>query len=328
MLRKIVTAVLFLTAQAALCAAHCRPGDGMTVMFWNLENMFDCRDGGGGNSDAEFTPSGERRWTKRRFSAKCSGIAKTVYWVADRCGTLPDVIGVAEVENRYVVDCIVENTVLHRADYGVVHFESPDTRGIDVALLYRKSVFDMVSAKPCRIYDAGGRMIKTRDILCVCLRRKEDGKQVYFTVNHHPSKFGGAAASHGRREAAMKRLKEVCDSLDECSGGGAEIISMGDFNDTPDNPLFGIFGDSAKNLALGPYTKGEGTIRFAGKWDLIDMFIVSASVADEYVQEILYPPFLMTRDTVHGGEKPLRTYSGLKYTGGISDHCPVIMRKK
>ena len=327
-MRKIVTAVLFLTAQEALCAEHCRPADGMTVMFWNLENMFDCRDGGGGNSDAEFTPSGERRWTKRRFSAKCSGIAKTVYWVADRYGTLPDAVGFAEVENRYVIDFLLENTSLRRAGYEPVHFESHDSRGIDVAFLFRKSVFEFVSAKPCRIYDDGGRVIKTRDILCVCLRRKSDGGQVYFTVNHHPSKFGGAEASRGRREAAMKRLKEVCDSLDECAGGGAEIISMGDFNDTPDNPLFGIFGDSAENLALGPYSKGEGTIRFAGKWDLIDMFIVSSTMSDGYVQEILYPPFLMTRDTVHGGEKPLRTYTGLKYTGGISDHCPVIMHKK
>lgn len=120
-------------------------------------------------------------------------------------------------------------------------------------------------------------------------------------------------------DAGNSAMPAYIDSPDH-----AEIIAMGDFNDTPDNPLFEILGEGMTNLAAGPFCRGEGTIRFAGQWDLIDMFIVSRGFS-EYRQEILYPPFLMTVDKTHGGQKPLRTYVGPRYQGGVSDHCPVVM---
>ncbi|MDE7127407.1 MAG: hypothetical protein K2O58_05895 [Bacteroidales bacterium] len=317
-------------------------GCGVSAMFWNLENFFDCIDNGGSDSDREFSPGGQRHWTRSRFYAKCNGIAKTIFWVQDLLGGLPDVVGLAEVENRLVLNSLLKGTALRKTDYAIVHFDSPDPRGIDVALLYRTDVFRKISSNPCRIYDSEGRIVRTRDILCVELCRKSDGRTMYFLINHHPSKFGGASASHSRRMSAMARMKDICDSIVLSCAEGADsspaclaerykavhIISMGDFNDTPDNGLFSIFDGYMANLADVPFRKGEGTIRYAGKWDLIDMFLVSSGIADGYVQEILYPPFLMTEDRTHGGQKPLRTYSGPRHEGGVSDHCPIVMRRK
>lgn len=337
-------------------AVQCDSTDcGIDVMFWNLENFFDFTDNGGGDSDREFSPEGQRHWTKSRFYAKCNRIAKTIFWVQDHIGRLPDAIGFAEVENRFVLNSLLENTLLRKTDYSIVHFDSPDRRGIDVALLYRTGVFRKISAGPCRIYDAEGRMMRTRDILCVEMCRISDDRTIYFLVNHHPSKFGGASESHGRRMSAMARMKDICDSLvyascrspshETCPEDSmekadvgrealferyrqVEIISMGDFNDTPDNGLFSVLDGYMCNLSEPLFRKGEGTIRYNGKWELIDMFLVSLCLAGEYVQEILYPPFLMTEDLAHGGQKPLRTYSGPRHIGGVSDHCPVVMRRR
>ena len=113
----------------------------MLVSFWNLENFFDYEDGGGGGSDREFSSGGERHWTKSRYWKKCHGVAKTVLWMADSYGKVPDVMGVAEVENRGVLQAVLNGTLLKKYDYVQIHEDSPDTRGIDVALIYRKSVW-------------------------------------------------------------------------------------------------------------------------------------------------------------------------------------------
>ena len=397
--------------------------DRLLVMFWNLENMFDYRNSGTVESDAEFSSFGQRRWTKRRFYTKCNAIAKSILWIADREGRLPDVIGVAEVENAFVVRSIIGSAALKKYGYRMVHFDSPDRRGIDVALLYREDVFEMLSARPCHIYvncgrlsaehgggsgKAGGQpeqekpvhddaecvtrqaeLMRTRDILSVSLRHRADGRTYHFLVNHHPSKYGGAKASEGRRRIAMQRLRELCDSLyaaggDVSGGAGAacgrvsgtmprsgigenrdvRIIAMGDFNDTPSRGPFDILcgeegrqendgrnGPDAERCGVGPgrnvminlgcalETAGEGTIRYGGKWELIDMFIVSCSLAggasgrddgkgSRSRMEVVKVPFLMARDNTHVGDRPFRTYSGPRYIGGVSDHCPIILTIK
>ncbi len=312
--------------------------DGKRVVFWNLENFFDYFDSGTSDSDAEFSSYGSRHWNKAKFRAKCDAVAKTLLWIADQYGGLPDVVGFAEVENSFPVRCILTRTVLKKSDYTFVHYDSPDSRGIDVALIYRQEIYELLSSKPCHIYDSQGNIMKTRDILLVSLKDRRSGETVHFLVNHHPSKYGGETVSQPRRAAAMGRLKGICDSLlvlpqeGSLGGGkglpdspGGRIVAMGDFNDTPDNPLFGIFGGSMENLALEPFKRHEWTIRYAGKGDLIDMFIVSPAVAAEYEMKIVQVPFLMTRDNTHVGEKPLRTYSGPRYIGGVSDHCPIIL---
>ncbi len=306
-------------------------GEGQTlVMFWNLENLFDWkRDSlNGSDSEAEFTSFGKRHWTKRRFMAKCNAIAKSIFWIKDNEGEFPDVIGIAEVENRFVLERLLEDTSLYKTDYKIVHFDSPDPRGIDVALLYRESRLELLQTMPLRVGGGTDPPMRTRDILLTKFR-KPDGDSVAFLVNHHPSKYGGK--TNDRRMVALKRLREATDSLQRA--GLMNIIAMGDFNDTPENPAFGILTDGLPyrltNLAAPLASKGEGTIRYSGKWEMIDMFFASENlVLNGHIQEmkVLRLPFLMTRDNAHSGEKPLRTYTGPQYVGGVSDHCPIVVR--
>lgn len=297
--------------------------DGTLVMFWNLENFFDWTDQGTGESDREFSSMGERYWTRKKFYAKCDAISKTMMCMADRYGRMPDVAGFAEVENRRVLKMLLESTLLRKYGYEIVHFESGDRRGIDVALIYRTEVFDKVG-EAVRTPEFEGEKMDTRDILTVKLRRKSDGENVNFIVNHHPSKFGGSKVSEGRRTAVMKSLSELCDSLLK-SPENAEIVAMGDFNDNPDGEQFALMEGILVNKSGILYEEGEGTIRYEGRWDLIDMFFTSPDLAGRSEMHIERVPFLMMRERKHPGEKPFRTYSGPRYIGGVSDHCPIIL---
>ena len=146
-------------------------------------------------------------------------------------------------------------------------------------------------------------------------------------VNHHPSKYGGSSSAW-RREAAVDRLRELCDSLR--AAGWSRIVATGDFNDTADAPLFRRL-DALENLALPLAARGQGTIRFNGRWELIDLFFLSAAASPACASSgarmtILHPPFLTERDKTHSGEKPRRTYIGPRYNGGVSDHRPIHLR--
>ena len=296
--------------------------DSLVVMFWNVENFFDYVDGGTGESDREFSSYGVRHWTKRKFQAKCDDIAKSMLCIADEYGRMPDVVGLAEVENRLVLWRLLNNTLLRKYDYRIVHFDSDDRREIDVALLYRESVFSKVSHS-LTVPVADGVRMSTRDMLQVCLV-DEIGQKINMIVCHHPSKYGGAEESSSRRNAAMEALRGLCDSL-EISDPGVPIVAMGDFNDTPDGDQFRFLDGALVNKAEGLFEAGQGTIRYQGVWELIDMFIVSESLVDISEMKIVQMPFLMTYDKKYPGVKPLRTYSGPLYVGGVSDHCPIVL---
>ena len=302
------------TLLLCLLLAANQPADSIKVLFWNVENFFDWRNDSTSVSDAEFSSQGARRWTRKRFTAKCNAIAKAILWAG-----VPDVIGLAEVENARVLKRLLQETALRKLDYRIVHFDSPDTRGIDVALLYRASRLELVSAKPCHLYAEDSTVLTTRDILLTQLRTGA-GSEIAFLVNHHPSKYGGAAASEPRRRTALMRLKQLADSLQ--ADGSPRILAMGDMNDTPENPLFQLLTPALENRAADLHRQGEGTIKYEGRWELIDMFFASSS-ARTGPMRILQIPFLMTRDGTHTGTKPLRTYSGPRYNGGVSDHCPI-----
>ena len=296
--------------------------DSLLVMFWNVENFFDYIDDGTGESDKEFSSYGSRRWTRRKFQKKCDDIAKSVFWTGERYGRVPDVIGLAEVENRGVLWKLLNNTLLRKCGYRIVHYESGDRRGIDVALLYRESSFRKVSQSAVTP-SMDGEKIVTRDILQVCLE-DDMGQKYNLIVNHHPSKYGGSQASEGRRKAVMMALKEMCDSL-SAADSGVPVIAMGDFNDTPDREQFEILNGVLVNMSDSLFQAGRGTIRYQGKWDLIDMFLVSSDLLDNARMDIVELPFLMTYERKYPGMKPLRTYSGPRYVGGVSDHCPIVL---
>jgi endonuclease/exonuclease/phosphatase family metal-dependent hydrolase len=261
-------------------------------------------------------------------------VAKTIFWLQDEYGRLPDLIGLAEMENRNVLYRLLKDTALKKTDYKFIHYDGRDRRGIDVAILYRSSLMKPVShtrkvpvlesEDPAR-EDAD--TLDTRDILHVRMELKNGltgHSDVDFIVNHHPSKYGGARQSDRRREAAMTCLRQLCDSLVSDSSARS-LIAMGDFNDTPDSAPFRLLDGRLVNMGLPLHAKGLGTIRYEGKWDLIDMFLTDPETAERSCMEIVRVPFLMVKDSKHPGEKPLRTYSGPKYLGGVSDHCPVIL---
>ena len=321
--------------------------DTLQVMFWNVENFFDWRNDFTTVSDVEFSAAGERHWTWKRFQAKANAFAKAMFWVEAETGRLPDIVGLEEVENAFVLRQVLQKTSLRKLDYKYVHYDSPDRRGIDVALLYRSSRLELLDSKPCHLFSAD-TVMATRDIL-LCVFQK-DSAQVAVLVNHHPSKYGGTAESEPRRRIAVERLRFLADSLE--SIGIDRIIAGGDFNDTPENSVFRLLEPALLPLHMDLFRHGLGTIKYDGKWDLIDHIYVSPAFMEAPVfapasdsssgnvdrktdqagnpstrvrMQILRIPFLLTRDTVHSGEKPLRTYTGPRHTGGVSDHLPVLL---
>ena len=357
----IVSACFHLASgSGSLEGEHPSRRDSLSVLFWNVENFFDWRNDSTTVSDAEFSARGERHWTWKRFQAKANAFAKAIFWTEAETGRLPDIIGLAEVENAFVLRQLLQKTALHKLDYRYVHYDSPDRRGIDVALLYRTSALELLDSKPCHLYHTPDSLLETRDILLCRFRRKgsdhplhvipdqprlvipgvtgnlpsPEGRSDEFVmlVNHHPSKYGGASVSEPRRRLAVERLRFLADSLR--AEGIGRIIACGDFNETPANPVFRLLEPLLIPLHMDHYRRGEGTIKYDGKWDLIDHFYVSGDwlLPEEgsgdrpvWKMTILRIPFLLTRDTVHSGEKPLRTYLGPRYTGGVSDHLPILL---
>ncbi len=307
----------------------------LVVMFWNVENYFDPFDDPLKNDD-EFTAMGERRWTWSRFESKRDRIAQTIVAAGDVWGELPALVGLAEVENRMVVSQLVRKTMLDELGYGYVHRESPDERGIDVALLYRKDVFRIVAVDSLRIPGT-----KTRDILYVALRERaglverqvlsrpdsaglekvltREGEELllHVFVVHLPSKRGGAKASDSRREAALGVLQGAVDSLLR-EDPGRRIVVMGDFNDT----------DPAVTGLVQPPFDGDparpGTLRYHGRWERIDHFFLSPAAPG--AMQIFAPGFLLERDEAWLGDKPRRAYVGPRYHGGLSDHLPILLK--
>ena len=254
--------------------------DSLVVVFWNVENFFDYR--------SENKP---QYWTKRRFQAKCDAVAKTLLRVADRYGRLPDAVGFAEVENAFVLRRLLSETALRKLDYRIVHYDSPDHRGIDCALLCRRSTLPLRGSAPKHVPDSAGGVMATRDILLA------EFDSLAILVNHHPSQLGGKA---DRRELALARLGALTDSLH--AAGQRRTLAMGDFN----QDLWG----------------GRGTLKYNGKWEKID-----GGFAEGFArvrEEVFDDPVLLEADKAFGGEKPRRTFVGPHYTGGVSDHLPVV----
>lgn len=266
-----------------LAAVPAAGQDSLLAVFWNLENFFDYR--------SEAAP---QFWTRGRFYAKCDAVAKTLMLIADRYGRLPDIAAFAEIENSFVMHSLVSSTLLRKLGYSVVHFESPDHRGIDCGLIYRKSVLELLDSYPKHVYDSSGAVMATRDIVVA-----EFGG-ITVLVNHHPSRIGGKS---DRREAAMGRMLGIADSLR--SAGRRRVLAVGDFNDE-----------------LWP-SEGSGTLKYNGRWEKIDgHFSFGALEVDE---KVFVSPLLLVPDKAFGGMKPRRCFAGPRYEGGISDHLPIVL---
>lgn len=301
------------------------------VMFWNVENYFDTYDNPS-TKDEEFTPQGENHWSWKRFEKKRDDIAKTILLAADEYGEYPALIGLCEIENSFVLEELTENTPLARAGYTFIHKDSPDSRGIDVALLYRGEMFTPLEEH----YIASS--FPTRDILYT--KGVLNGLDtVHIFVNHWPSKRGGEKSSSTRRMLVSHRARQVTDSILQ-KNPSANIIHMGDFNDTWDSkPLANL--DQLVNLSQ--YAEGnEGSYKYKESWSTIDQFLVSENLIRrrtsntekflhqwlwcEKEMEIFAPVHLLCEDDRYLGAKLRRTYNGPRYIGGISDHLPVMLQ--
>ena len=297
------------------------------VVFWNLENFFDPFDDSL-TVDEEFTPTGDKHWTWKKFLVKRNLIAKALLSMHDSYGDWPLAVGFAEVENRMVLRQLTERTPLAKLGYGVVHRDSPDSRGIDVGFIYREEYMTVLEVEARTVLT--GRERPTRDILHVTAGLYLPGgppDTVHFIINHWPSKFGGEEYSRPFRQAASDTLRRVVGALrDSVSGELPPVIVMGDFNDTPDSPPVVSLqrGTGLLNPGLSLHERGEGTLKYNGRWELIDLFLISPSLEDARM-ELYSHPLLLEDDEKFLGQKPFRTYYGPRWNGGASDHLPIVL---
>lgn len=301
------------------------------VMFWNVENFFDTQDNPD-TEDDEFTPFGDKHWTKMRFKNKRNIIAKTIISVKEEYHQFPFLIGLAEVENKYVLNELIENTLLSKIGYNYIHRNSCDPRGIECALLYREDYFVPVDVENIEV-KSGSK--KLRHILYVKgLTDKNDTMHVF--VLHFPSKLGGAIFSQPYRETASLSLIHKVDSIYTSFKNSFRdksttyILIMGDFNDTPESVPVSMITSSETPLInkaeeyLSDKSTPEGSIKFRGVWELIDQFIVSYPLSQK-TMVIYAPDFLLENDDRYLGRKPHRTYNGPRYLNGASDHLPILL---
>lgn len=315
-----------------------QPASSLRVMFYNVENFFDYEVDTTRGYNA-FTPDGEQRWTISRYYTKRNNVFKTIAALSQ--GQFPALIGFCEIENEKVLDDIVKRTPLRRLNYKVVHYESRDWRGIDVAIAYRPDLLTLVNSAPLTVRDVNDTSFRTRDILYAAFETLQ-GELLHFYVNHWPSRYGGQIESESRRQLAASVLRSHYDSLSAVMPG-AKVLMMGDFNDTPSDPsVLKVLGAvAAENkpednalvqLFANPANLGsEGTLKHGHDWQIFDQMIISASLYDSE-QGIHYCPgsarifhgdFLFEDDERYLGKKLFRTYSGPNYIGGFSDHLPV-----
>jgi len=328
---------LFCLVLCALASAQER-AQIAAVGFYNFENLFDTEDDPA-IDDEEFTPDGRNRWTEIRYHTKLQQLAQVV----SELGTelTPDglaLLGVAEVENRKVLaDFSLEPKVRDR-NYQIIHYDSPDRRGIDVALLYNPKYFSPLHSEAIRVplFEPNGDTIFTRDVLYVSGLFLED--TLHLLVNHWPSRRGGQKASEPRRIAAAMKNKQISDSL-RTRNPQANILIMGDLNDDPVNrSVKKVLDATNRPDKLGPkgffnpmydlFKQGIGTLAYRDAWSLFDQILISPGLLSGeeglwyYSAEIFNPPYLQQQTGAFQGY-PLRTYGGGTYLGGYSDHFPV-----
>ena len=308
-----------------------------TLAFYNLENLYDTIDDPQTRDD-ERTPNGAYGWTRKRYRQKIDNLARTIAQIGKlQRGAPPDILGLCEVENRKVLDALLRHPSLNKVAYQAVHFDSPDERGIDVALVYNPETFNVMdyNKHSLFLYNDDGFRDYTRDQLVVT--GYLDGQLLHVLVNHWPSRSGGTKRSAPYRKSAARLCLKIMDSIRRYEPK-ARFVIMGDFNDNPaDASLAKILRAGKKRdtsaLLFNPmftyYRRGYGTLAFRDGWNFFDQIIVSKDfirskdgVFSFWKAGIYNPTELTTREGRYRGY-PFRTYAGRRYTGGYSDHYPV-----
>ena len=328
-MRKILLLYVLLSVLPSMCAQEC-----MTVMFYNTENLFDTDDDPEKDDD-DYTPEGDFHWTRKRYFNKLDAVSKVI--VAADEDNAPGLVGLCEVENETVLTDLTSRSALRAAGYRFVMTDSPDLRGIDVALLYRRTCFQYISHESLGVSLVPLKNTPTRDVLHV-MGRIASGDTLDIYVCHWPSRIGGVEQTEPLR---MRAASVVRRSVDDVFAERRKpyVIIMGDLNDGP--------GAQALTDGLGtkPYREAvslddrnlvsvmdgltDGSYRYEGYWDQYDQFVVSASLLNglgctEIKSARVFDfDFLLEDDNDYGGQKPMRTFHGRKYQNGYSDHLPI-----
>lgn len=343
-MRRIAYIILLL-----ICALACTNEQKYVVGFYNVENLFDTYDDPEIN-DEEFLPEGANHWTEDKYRKKLSNIAQVLCSIKDQTGSFHAVLGLAEVENRLVLEDLVAEQSLSQADYHIVHYDSPDRRGIDVALLYRPDCFEYIDSEsipfsfvgadaPIELSAEEQAAFRTRDILMV--RGKMAGEDIAIYVAHLPSRVGGKGGDLRPRGAEIiydhaMELRKVYP--------GIKVIVMGDMNDNPSDIsmtdyLHGVsdIAQVGKDDFFSPFAdvlaSGVGTLSYRGEWNIYDIIMVDHALSSDHKGLHILPnsagfygtvferPFMTQQEGRFAGT-PFRTFSYGEFIGGYSDHYP------
>ncbi len=307
------------------CNAQSTPHSHHTIAFYNVENLFDTKDDPS-THDEEFTPKGRYRWNKSLYEDKLSKIERVICDISNN--NLPTVIALAEVENRTVVEDLASTRQLRSAEYQVVHYDSPDRRGIDVAMMYRPNRFSFEGSKAIRNSMKGSF---TRDILTMW--GTIDQQRIFIIALHAPARLEGVAKSEHKRITTARQVRHIVDSVQRADPS-CRVVVMGDFNDNPNNKSLKSTlkatsspkGGELFNPFYKLYMDGYGTQVYRDTWSLYDNIIVSSNLKlqsyDGYYGAILKRPYMMQQNGRFKGY-PNRSFVSGRYFGGYSDHLPV-----
>jgi exonuclease III len=305
------------------------------VLFYNTENLFDTYDDPSKNDD-EFLPEGLRRWTHSRYRRKLANVARVVVATSDA----PILVGLCEVESDSVLHDLTRRSPLRALDYRYLLTQSADMRGINTALLYRRSRFRLLGWQAITVPFSEPR--RSRDILHAC-GEILCGDTLDVFVAHFPSRSDGAKNTERARGDAARRLRAAVDSVMAVRQTPLVVV-MGDLNDYPTNRSVrrilraeapaGVIDDTELYHLLARKAKGDGygSYKYKGVWGLLDHLIVSGRLlradarlrTSEADADVMRLPFLLTEDVTYGGYRPFGTYHGMRYQGGFSDHLPVV----
>lgn len=313
------------------------------VAFYNLENFFDTINDPEVRDD-EFTPEGPKRWNAAKYEKKLGNVGRVLFDIAATDRIFPAVVGFSEVENRSVIEDIISLPRIAPADYRIVHYDSPEARGVDVAFIYRPAIFHLEGSYPVRTVVPELPNFRTRDILTMWGTIEQE--PFFFMVAHWPSRLGGREASEFKRIAVGEQMRRIADSVLRCNPA-TRIVAMGDFNDDPsDESMTEGLGAKGRIRDLAPgdfynpfaavHKAGMGTLAYGDAWNLFDNIVVSGNMVDgsgngfrlmqipgsKYSGGIFRRPYMIQQEGQFKGY-PLRTYVGNNFQGGYSDHFPV-----
>jgi predicted extracellular nuclease len=307
------------------------------IMCYNVENFFDCVPDSLSN-DTEFLPTGVRAWNYTKYQHKQSNIARVIAAIGG--WEVPALVGLCEVESDKCLSDLTHYSGLKNFRYNYIHHDSPDPRGIDVALLYQPQQFKPIQDRAIKISFPLAPESRTRDILFVT-GIIPTGDTLHVFVCHFPSRLGGEMESQDKRKFVASVIRTKVDSL-FTANSHSKIVIMGDFNDYPTNsslvdvlkayPLTNpVLASGLYNLMYNMQAEGKGTNKYKGEWGVLDQIIISGGLLNQSGKFYTTPedahifdaPFLLENDRAYLGKQPFRTYSGLKYQDGYSDHLPV-----